>query len=264
LYTCIGSGWYQQRITLPDMQKPSHRPWVIAHRGASHTLRENTVAAFREAYALGADAAEMDVRVTADGALVVHHDAVIAEVGPIIEMDRDDLEEAAPWVPDLTDALAACAGMWVNLEIKNSSADPDWDESQRVARLTAAALGQSASIDRCLVSSFNPETIRVVAEALPPIKTGWLVDVGIDPIGSIALAAAGGHTSIHPYVDALAGDRAFEVVGTAHEAGLLVIVWTTDDIDEMVRLAGAGVDGIITNVPDAARSAFEHHDRDGS
>ncbi|MBU1226008.1 MAG: glycerophosphodiester phosphodiesterase, partial [Actinobacteria bacterium] len=117
-------------------------------------------------------------------------------------------------------------------------------------------------IDRFLVSSFNPETIRVVAQALPPIKTGWLVDVGIDPITSIGSAAAGGHTSIHTYVDALAGDRAAEVVDAAHAAGLLVIVWTTDDTDEMVRLAGAGVDGIITNVPGDARSAFEHRDGD--
>jgi glycerophosphoryl diester phosphodiesterase len=244
------------------MQKPPNRPWVIAHRGASRTLRENTLAAFREAFALGSDAAEMDVRVTADGVLVVHHDAVVPEVGPIIEMDRDDLEEAAPWVPDLTDAVAACAGMWVNLEIKNSPADPDWDESQQVAHLTVAAISESTSIDRFLVSSFNPETIRVVAQALPPIKTGWLVDVGIDPITSIGSAAAGGHTSIHTYVDALAGDRAAEVVDAAHAAGLLVIVWTTDDTDEMVRLAGAGVDGIITNVPGDARSAFEHRDGD--
>ena len=246
------------------MQKPANRPWVIAHRGASHALKENTVPAFREAFARGADAVEMDVRMTGDGALVVHHDVVVPDVGPIIEMDRDDIEEAAPWVPDLSDALAACAGMWVNIEIKNSPADPDWDESHRAALLAAAAISDSGSIDRYLVSSFNPETTRVVSEAHPEIQTGWLADVGVDPIQAVGLAAETGHVSIHPFVDALAGSKVDDVVRAAGEAGLLVIVWTVDDTAEMVRLAGAGVDGIITNIPSAARSAFENGNGDGS
>jgi glycerophosphoryl diester phosphodiesterase len=246
------------------MQKPPDRPWVIAHRGASHALQENTVPAFREAYARGADAAEMDVRRTADGALVVHHDAVIPDVGPIIEMDRDDLEEAAPWVPELADSLAACAGMWINVEIKNSPLDPDWDESRSTARLAAEALMASGPVDRYLVSSFDPGSIEMAGAVFPGVPTGWLSDVGIDPLQAVEAAAAAGHTSIHPFVDAMVGDRAETVVETARAAGLLVIVWTVDDPDEMVRLGRAGVDGIITNMPSRARSAFENRDGDGS
>jgi len=245
------------------MLKPPGRPWVIAHRGASHALRENTVAAFREAFARGADAAELDVRRTADATLVVHHDAVIPDVGPIIALDRDDIEEAAPWIPDLETAIAACAGMWVNLEIKNSPADPDWDESHDIARQTVAVLQEIGVADRVLVSSFNPETIRVAADSLPGIKTGWISDIGTDPLQATRLAAEAGHNAIHPHVDTMDESAARAVVQAAYKAGLLVIVWTVDDAAEMVRLAEAGVDGIITNVPTRARSAFENGNGDG-
>lgn len=234
---------------------------MIAHRGASRALRENTLRAFREAYARGADAVELDVRRTADGVLVVHHDAVVPGVGPIVTLDRDDLEEAAPWIPDLVAAVYGCAGMWINVEIKNNPADPDWDESQAIARTVARVLRESGPIDRFLVSSFNPETIRVAAETVPELATGWLADTAVDPVDAARLAADAGHRSVHPHVDTLAGDRAGETIEEARRRGLWVIVWTVDDPDEMLRLADAGVDGLITNVPAAARSAFENRDR---
>lgn len=246
------------------MQKPADRPWVIAHRGASHALRENTLPAFREAFARGADAAEMDVRRTADGALVVHHDAEVPGAGAIIGLTRAEIGSAAPWIPNLEQALAACAGMWVNVEIKNSPADPDWDEQHQAAHLTAAILRKVGPVDRFLVSSFNPGTIGVFATISPDVRTGWLSDVGIEPLHATRLAAKAGHASIHPYVDAMAGEKAEAVVAAAREAGLLVIVWTVDDTAEMVRLADAGVDGIITNRPVSARSAFEDRNGDGS
>ena len=245
-------------ITLPLMLKPPGRPWVIAHRGASHALRENTVAAFREAFARGADATELDVRRTADNTLVVHHDPVIPGEGPIITLDRNDVEQAAPWIPDLRSAIAACAGMWVNVEIKNSPAEPDWDESHDIARQTVAVLQEMDTADRVLVSSFNPETIRVAADTHPGLKTGWLSDVGTDPLQIARLASEAGHVAIHPHVDTMQGKIADAVVQAAYKAGLLVIVWTVDDETEMVRLAQAGVDGIITNMPSKARSAFDH------
>jgi len=245
------------------MLKPSGRPWVIAHRGASHALRENTVAAFREAFARGADAAELDVRRTADNALMIHHSAVIPDVGPMIAMDRSDIEEAAPWIPDLETAIDACAGMWVNVEIKNSPADPDWDQSHDIARHTVAVLHEIGVAERVLVSSFNPETIRAAADTLPGLKTGWLSDIGIDPLQATRMAAEAGHTAIQPHADTMDGEMAETVVQAAYKAGLLVIVWTVDDPTEMVRLARAGVDGIITNMPSRARSAFENGDGDG-
>ncbi len=216
------------------------------------------MAAFREAFARGADATELDVRRTADNTLVIHHDPVIPGVGPIITLNRDEIERAAPWIPDLRSVIAACAGMWLNVEIKNSPADPDWDESHDIARQTVAILHESDTADRVLVSSFNPETIRVAADTLPGLKTGWLSDAGTDPLQATRLASEAGHSAIHPHVDTMQGETADAVVRAAYKAGLLVIVWTVDDEAEMVRLAQAGVDGIITNMPSRARSAFEH------
>lgn len=245
------------------MHRPAGRPWVIAHRGASHAMRENTLPAFREAYARGADAVELDVRRTADGALVVHHDAAIPGAGPIVETGRADLAAAAPWVPDLADALAACAGMWVNVEVKNSPSDPDWDDTHRAARMTADVLAATGTADRCLVSSFDPGTIAAAAAALPGLRTGWLAGLAVDPLQAAEAASAAGHTAVHPHAGTLAGAAAAEVSEAAHRMGLWVIAWTVDDPAEIVRLAGAGVDGVITNRPATARSALEHRHGDG-
>jgi glycerophosphoryl diester phosphodiesterase len=224
-------------------------------------MRENTVAAFREAYARGADAVEMDLRRTADGALVVHHDAEVPGLGPIIGLDRHRLREAAPWIPDLDAALTASAGMWINVEIKNDPADPDWDPSHRVASLAAALLNEVGVADRVLVSSFNLETIRAFTAAGAGIRTGMLVTAGDDAVAALADAVGAGCVSLHAPAGALAGAEANRVAQACSSSGLLLLAWTVDDPDEMVRLADAGVGGIITNVPGAARSALEDHYR---
>src|SRR5262245_21916718 len=66
---------------------------IIAHRGASREQPENTLAAFRRARELGADGVELDVHRTADGAIVVHHDAVIPGVGAIARLTRGELRQ---------------------------------------------------------------------------------------------------------------------------------------------------------------------------
>ena len=98
---------------------------MIAHRGASRAERENTVAGVPPGGEMGSDAVELDVRRTADGVLVVHHDPDLAD-------GRVDRRPAAPPIcpptcPTLDAALDACAGMWVNVEIKNDPDEPDFD-----------------------------------------------------------------------------------------------------------------------------------------
>src|SRR3712207_2848382 len=88
---------------------------VIAHRGASASHPENTVAAFREARRVGASMVELDVRRTADAHLAVHHDATLPGGQPLNRVFARDLP---PWVPLFDEALEACAGMVVNAEIK--------------------------------------------------------------------------------------------------------------------------------------------------
>ena len=70
---------------------------------------------------------ELDVRRTADGVLVVHHDAHLADGRAIVELAAADLPDA---VPTLAAALDACAGMGVNIEIKNNHPDPDLDPDE--------------------------------------------------------------------------------------------------------------------------------------
>ena len=108
---------------------------VIAHRGASRAAPENTVEAFLTAARMGADAVELDVRRTADGVLVVHHDPRLADTRVIVATPYRDLPAH---VPTLAAALDACAGMWVNVEIKNDAEEPDFDPTDSIADDTIA------------------------------------------------------------------------------------------------------------------------------
>ena len=97
---------------------------VVAHRGASAAALENTVEAFCRARDLGADWVELDVRRTADGVAVVHHDAHLPDGRRIGGLHAVDLPSH---VPGLAEALEACDGMGVVVEIKNLPDDPDFD-----------------------------------------------------------------------------------------------------------------------------------------
>jgi glycerophosphoryl diester phosphodiesterase len=97
---------------------------IQAHRGSPDPamgIRENTLDAFLRARQLGADGVELDVRMTSDGALAVHHDPVIDGCGPDQPTGR---RRAPPFVPLLAAALDACHGLSVNVEIKNLPGEP--------------------------------------------------------------------------------------------------------------------------------------------
>lgn len=239
------------------MQRPPGRPWIIAHRGASAALHENTVAAFREAARRGADAVEFDVRRTADDVLVVHHGDRVPDVGPIVDLDAEELHLRAPWVPTFDQAMTACDGLWVNVEVKNAPTDRDWDPSNAIIGHLLDRIGSGGNAGRVLLSSFNPEAVALAAGRLPGLQTGLLIGGGLDPLEMISGAARAGHATIHPDVSCLRGERAGEIVAAAERHRLGVIAWTVDDPAEMRRLASTGVTGIITNVPDVARAALD-------
>jgi glycerophosphoryl diester phosphodiesterase len=231
--------------------KLAGRPVVLGHRGAPRVERENTVAAFRLAVELGADGVELDVRRTADGALVVHHDPTVAGVGPIVAATAAELAGAAPWVPTLADALAACAGALVNVEIKNFPGEPDWDPAQQVAATLPGELGEADVVVSCFLSA----AVERVREVAPGVPTGLLVLPG-DPRAAIDDAAARGHDALHPCDQGLDAATVAAVVARCHDVGLRCHVWTVDDPDRMRLWAGAGVDALITNVPDVARAVL--------
>ncbi len=232
------------------------RPQVIAHRGASRAARENTREAFAKARALRADAVELDVRRSADGALVVHHDVAVAEVGVLAEVDFERIRAEAPWIPTLEEAIEACGHLWVNVEVKNLPIDADWDESESVAARVAELVRLRSLHGRALVSSFNPMALARVRDIDDGIATALLVVGGIDPVVAVETAAAAGHVAVHPEVGALAGDAAKDALGRADGLDLAVVPWTVDEPDEMVRLVELGAAGVITNVPDVARRAL--------
>lgn len=226
-------------------------PQIIAHRGASKARTENTLDAFREASRMGADAVELDVRRTRDGAMAVHHDDHLADGRNIVELDAADLPAHVPVLPE---ALDACAGMWVNIEIKNWHEDVDFDENDSLAATVASHLAGRGEDPRWVISSFNRRTVDAMRTLLPSVRTAWLT-LGVRDEEAARTArdlSRSGHIALHPWDRFLT--RA--CVEEFHAEGLQVNVWTVDDPARIAELAEWGVDGIVTNVPDIARRAL--------
>jgi glycerophosphoryl diester phosphodiesterase len=218
---------------------------VFAHRGCTHGFLENTLDAFAEAHRLGADGVELDVRLTVDGGLAVHHDAEIPGLGVIGALGVADLPAH---VPLLADALAVCDGMVVNVEIKNAPQDPGWDPGEAVAALTAAAIGEAGWTDRVLVSSFQVPTLLAVQAADPRLALGVLWGFAVDPGRALAEAVEAGFAAVHPFVSSVDA----ELVGRAHSAGLAINVWTVNAPEDLRAMAAWGVDAVITDRLDDA------------
>jgi len=228
---------------------------VIAHRGASRARRENTVEALRYAVELGTDGVELDVRRSRDGALVVHHDAHVEGVGPIAEVTAATLPA---YVPLLAAALDACAGAFVNVEIKNNAKSKHYDAEMCIVHGVVEELRRRPDA-RFSVSSFDPATLDEVRRLQPELPTAVLFDRG-DPTRQLRDAVRRGHHAVHP--DDLLVDEVF--MAQARQLGLDVNVWTVDDPQRMSELIGLGVAGIITNVPDVALLAVCQAFRDGA
>ena len=225
---------------------------VIAHRGASADAPENTVEAFHLARDQGADWVELDARRTRDGRLAVHHDARLHAGTNLVEVD---LERLPATVCDLSTALDACAGMRVNIEIKNVPGEPDHEPTELVAAGVVLEIQRRASHREVLVSSFNRATIDRVRRLDQAVPTAllFLGPPDDDPFALAADVAAGGHVALHPF-DVAVDER---MIAAAREHGLAVNVWTVDDPERIAALVDLGVDGICTNVPAVARAVVD-------
>jgi glycerophosphoryl diester phosphodiesterase len=229
----------------------SGRPLVLGHRGASAVAPENTVAAFTRARELGADGVELDVRRTADGVLVVHHDAEVHDVGVIASLSFADLREARPQLATLAEALDACRGLVVNAEVKCLPWEPDADADGSVMLATIDAV--RAHDGMMIVSSFDLAAVDRARAAAPDLPTAWLTH-GQEIAAAAELAAARGHPWLN--ADGIAAlEAGADGIAAAHHAGVLVGTWTVDDPAAARRLAVAGADVIITNVPDVVLAA---------
>jgi glycerophosphoryl diester phosphodiesterase len=154
-------------------------------------------------------------------------------------------------LPTLDEALDACRGMWVNIEIKNHPGDADFDAASKIADATVAALHARPAGERFLLSCFHLDTIDRCRELAPDIPTAFLC--AIVPDGIAGLLAGRGHQAFHPWEPTITP----ALIDECHAAGLDVNAWTCDDAERMAELIRWGVDGICTNDPDIALAVRE-------
>lgn len=218
-------------------------PLVLAHRGASHAAPENTIAAFARARAMGADGVELDARRTTDGVLVVRHDV-------FGDLSYGELRALHPGVATLDDALEECRGLLVNVELKCLPWEADADTPER-AVLRAVIERVRAHGTDAIMSSFDLGAVDACRAIAPELVTAWLTS-GQEVVGAAQTASEHGHAWLHP--DRVSAAQADLAQARAH--GVRINVWTVDDPGEMRALRDAGVDGLITNVPDVAVRAI--------
>jgi glycerophosphoryl diester phosphodiesterase len=227
---------------------------VIAHRGGSGDWRENTLEAFAGVRAMGADGVELDARLSADGVVIVHHDAELESGERIGQLTCEQLPD---WLPDLASVLKECEGMLVNVEIKLD--ESGFDESGQgkrpdAARCRAIASGLAELLvrrpGRVIVSSFWPDPLVVFGEMAPGVATGLLVHPALSAEAALATASNLGCSALHPFYAAVTAP----LVEHCHQVGLEVATWTVNQPSDVRSLEQYGVDALIT---DEVKSTLE-------
>jgi len=231
------------------------RPLVIGHRGASAHAGDNTIEALRLAAEHGADGVEVDVRLTSDGVMILHHEPGIHDFGAFADREFADVRDFDPSIPTLDEAAAVLGELFIDVEIKNDPRQPGHDPTHAIASVVAAWIADTGRKDQVLVSSFNDGTIDAVRAADPGIATGQLLDRFADVPRRLADISARGHgwAVVHK---SHVRSRGADLVAAAHQRDVLVAVWTVDTPRTLKKLAGAGVDAVITNDPRRALSVY--------
>jgi len=249
------------------------RPLVYAHRGGSKLRPENTLASFDNGLALGADGLELDVRLSKDGQVVVHHDATLdrttSATGPVVDLTAAELGQvdagyrfqaldgtaaAFPFraagigVPTLAAVFARYPGVPLIIELKLASAE--------LARKTLELATAAGALERIAIGSFSGEALKAARQLAPGLRTGagreetrWALyrswvrwPLGRPQYQEFQVPERSGNTTVV--------SRRF--VEHAHRAGVAVKVWTVDEERDMHRLLDWGVDGLISDRPDIA------------
>lgn len=249
------------------------RPLLFGHRGASAKAPENTLAAFELAVAAGVDVLELDVHLSRDGVVVVHHDASVerttngsGEVRGFTYAELRALDAGYRYVdatgrhgyrgcgcqiPRLADVLAAFPGRGFNIELKQ--AEPP------MVRAVLDVLDRAG----------NPEVVLAAADdgimrAIEAAKLG--VPLGMSSaecwrfwwqamLGRTPREFAGRCLQVPPYHYGVLPVTSRRVVRAAHDAGLEVHVWTINDPHEATHWLERGVDGVMSDDPEAIAGA---------
>jgi glycerophosphoryl diester phosphodiesterase len=245
-------------------------PLVFAHRGGCALGPENTLAAFDLGVSAGADGIELDVHLSADGVVVVCHDAWLDRTtnawGPVAthtaaELARVDagcryvdargvsaFRNQGVGIPTLADVLRRYQDRLVIVEMKVDSAD--------MGRAVAGVVRAAGAVDRVCAAGYGRRSLGAARTALPDMATSACH-------GEVRLALyrswAGWPVRDAPYGGYQVPEKAglLRVVSPrfvrhAHRAALEVHVWTVDEEADMARLLRWGVDGLISNRPDVA------------
>ncbi len=250
---------------MPDPRpaRSPGRPQVFAHRGGAGLRPENTLLAFDHGLSLGADGLELDVHLSRDGVVVVHHDARLERTtsgrGPVAALTADELARldagwnfagfrgAAGGVPTFRAVLDRYP---VPLIVELKINDP------RLAHKTIDAVRDAGAVERVALGSFGTRVLRAARAYEPAIRTG-----SSSKETRLALYRSWAHWPVRrpPYQEFQVPERSGSTrvvtprfVRDAHEAGAKVHVWTVDDPADMHRLLDWGVDGLISDRPDIA------------
>jgi len=213
------------------------RPLLLGHRGARNAAPENTLAAFDLALEHGCDGFEFDVRRTADGKAIICHDAKLAgseiartNYAEVIERGRLSREQT----PVLEDVLARyAASAFLDIELKVAGLEDD----------VLKALRWCPPHHGFVLSSFLPEVLTALRARDSQIPLGLICDRRIELVRWKRLPVQ----YVIPHHKLLTR----KLIEELQSAGRKILVWTVNSRREMMRFAGLGVHGIISD--DTAR-----------
>ena len=227
----------------------SSRPLVFAHRGGSALAPENTIAAFDNGLALGADGLELDVHLSRDGVVVVHHDRLLDRTtalrGPVAERTAEEL--AARRRADArrrAGALPRSRAIIVELKVNTAALAA---ATVAVVRRPARSTGSASDRSACACCARRGRSTPAIATSAAREEVRWALyrswcrwPVSRVAYGGYQIPERAGRTRV-------VSPRFVEY---AHDAGLGVQVWTVDTAEDARRLLGWGVDALITDRPD--------------
>jgi glycerophosphoryl diester phosphodiesterase len=247
-------GWWTERLAR-EIPPEAYRALRVGHRGAAAHAPDNSLVGIEAAARLGADAVEIDVRLTRDGVAVASHDSAVRDGAGqerrISELTAADLAAIAAAggtaAPMLDAVIARCRELRLGLylEIKEGGAI-----EQMLARLDAHGGAEFA-----IVGSFRPDWLADVHALAPHVATSALFSApSIDPV---ALAAACGASYVHACWERRA-ERPDELltpewIGRVRDAGLGIICWHEERPEVIAGLLRRGVDGICSDRPELLR-----------
>ncbi|MCX6656023.1 MAG: glycerophosphodiester phosphodiesterase family protein [Candidatus Bathyarchaeota archaeon] len=220
----------------------------IGHRGAAGYEPENTLRSFEAAVRLGADMVEFDIHLCGSGELVVIHDETVDRTtdgsGTVAGMTLRELKALdagrGEKIPTLGEVFSQLRGrVTMNIELKGrGTAEPVHEY------LTGYIRGGSWGLDEILVTSFDWRMLGAMRELSDDIRLGPLVYKDINE--ALRIATELDSHSVNPYHRSI--DLNF--VKEVHGLGIGVYPWTVDDPEDIRRVVGMGVDGVISDYPE--------------